>query len=558
MKLATAWRDCLRTLLILVGLGSVGLVFDGRPHFVGDTADPQAFASARALAHLQVIASKPHPSGSAELAEVRTYLMAQIRALGLEALTQDNADPADPATAPTYVNVLTRLKGTESRHTLVLVAHYDARQDSFGAGDDGAAVAAMLETMRALKEGPKLRNDLIFLFTDGEELGLLGAQLFAREHPWAKEVDLAFNFEGRGCKGPVLMFESTDHNRWLVDEYRKSTPYAVATSISYDIYKRMPNNTDFTVFKHMPGVQGLNFAFIGGPYVYHSPRDRVENLSPTTLRHMGLQMLAVARHFGNLEPGHSTVTDVYFRVPLLGFDRYSAALVVPLLLVVGLGLLVAIGLTLKRGRHGLLKLMLGFLMALALLVASVLVAWASWQLFALVVQPDMGGKAGHPSHAEVYFFGFLLMGLASVWLGSHGLRRWLPAELIELGGLLLWLILTATTSLYLPGGSYLYTLPLVGSCLALLVAHRLASERLRRLFLALCDLTVLWLFLPFAALFHLALAYPVPALLTGLHAGLLGLLLLPRISACREGAKIFGWGSALAGVLILVLLAMVP
>lgn len=48
-----------------------------------------------------------------------------------------------------------------------------------GASDDAAAVAAMLETVRALGD-VELRNDLVFLMTDGEEDGVLGAEAFVR------------------------------------------------------------------------------------------------------------------------------------------------------------------------------------------------------------------------------------------------------------------------------------------------------------------------------------------------------------------------------------------
>src|SRR5438105_2344263 len=79
-----------------------------------------------------------------------------------------------------------------------------------GADDDGVGVATLLETVRALKAGARLRNDVIFLFTDGEEVGMLGARAFVGEHPWAKEVGVALNFEARGNTGPALMFETSN------------------------------------------------------------------------------------------------------------------------------------------------------------------------------------------------------------------------------------------------------------------------------------------------------------------------------------------------------------
>jgi len=52
-----------------------------------------------------------------------------------------------------------------------------------GAADDGAAVAAVLETVRALRTQAPLRNDLVVLLIDGEENGLLGAQAVVRDDP---------------------------------------------------------------------------------------------------------------------------------------------------------------------------------------------------------------------------------------------------------------------------------------------------------------------------------------------------------------------------------------
>jgi Zn-dependent M28 family amino/carboxypeptidase len=54
------------------------------------------------------------------------------------------------------------------------MGHYDSVLNSPGASDDVHAVANMLEVARLLKE-EELENDVIFLITDGEELGLFTA-----------------------------------------------------------------------------------------------------------------------------------------------------------------------------------------------------------------------------------------------------------------------------------------------------------------------------------------------------------------------------------------------
>ena len=46
-----------------------------------------------------------------------------------------------------------------------------------------------------MKSLPQPRNDIIFLITDGEEMGLLGADKFVQEHEWAQQVGLVLNVE---------------------------------------------------------------------------------------------------------------------------------------------------------------------------------------------------------------------------------------------------------------------------------------------------------------------------------------------------------------------------
>lgn len=77
-----------------------------------------------------------------------------------------------------------------------------------GASDDGAAVATVLEIARILAARPASRHPVVLLITDGEEAGLLGAFLFVREHPLAKQVRAAVNLDARGTSGPSLMFET--------------------------------------------------------------------------------------------------------------------------------------------------------------------------------------------------------------------------------------------------------------------------------------------------------------------------------------------------------------
>ncbi len=168
-------------LACFIALGLAGL---NPPEAVPETAPLSTFSSGRAMRHLRVIARAPHPTGSAENHAVRDYIVEQLATLGLDPEVQQatavNDEFLSPVSSGRVHNVVARLKGTVSSRSVLLAGHYDSVPTGPGASDDGAAVAALLETARALHSGAPFRNDVIFLFTDGEEPGMLGASVCGR------------------------------------------------------------------------------------------------------------------------------------------------------------------------------------------------------------------------------------------------------------------------------------------------------------------------------------------------------------------------------------------
>jgi hypothetical protein len=410
------------------------------------------------MQYLRVIARAPHPAGSKGNAEVRDYLLAQFGKLGLSDIvyTKANASIGEGPSIPLF-SVAARLPGAKpsGRKAVLLVAHHDAVPGSFGAGDDGAAVTALLETLRALKAGPPLKQDVIVLFTDGEELGMLGAQTFL-SHPWMKDVGLVLNFEGRGIRGPVFMFETSDQNGWLIRHLARAVPHPLASSLSRTVYKSLPNDTDLSRFLRA-GFSGMNFGFIDGLTYYHSPNDRLDNLDERSLQHHGSYALALARHFGNLDD----LTDprkpdvIYFYVPGL-FVIYPGSWVVPLTLAAVLTMVFVIALGLRRGRLTWMGLAVGAGVALAALITAPLATMGAWWLVR-AIKPSLTWA----SHSGLFASGFVALSLATTSILYAPLwRRFASAEL-ALGALFWWLALAVASAFWLPGASYAVVWPLL-------------------------------------------------------------------------------------------------
>lgn len=183
----------------------------------------------------------------------------------------------------TLNNVLVKVEVPKASSAIMLVSHYDSVAMGPGAADDGLAVTGMLQVLKeVLAQRDNLKNNVYFLFTDGEEQGLLGAADFVQEYPqYQEEIKLVMNFEARGNSGALLMFETSNYNYELVKAYAANSFQPTSTSVATAVYKLMPNGTDFTEFINA-NYQGLNFAMIEGAEHYHKPTDTVENLAKDT------------------------------------------------------------------------------------------------------------------------------------------------------------------------------------------------------------------------------------------------------------------------------------
>ena len=185
------------------------------PAAVPATAPDTVFSAERAMRHVEQIAS-----GRIRWARRTTIAFAIIssgsspRSDSMPQIQQATAIGTRYQEAGRVQNILAWLPGSRpERKGCADRRALRRRRRGPAASDDGAGSAALLETIRALRARKQpLAHDVIVLFTDGEEAGLLGAAAFVREHPWAKDVAFMLNFEARGTSGRSFMFETGPGN----------------------------------------------------------------------------------------------------------------------------------------------------------------------------------------------------------------------------------------------------------------------------------------------------------------------------------------------------------
>ena len=545
-------------LLALTGFALLSIYLLQPPRPVPAAAPATEFSAERAMRHVRELAQEPHAMGTAAHAEARAYLLREMRQLGLNPQVQE-ATAVNEAGKAAYVgyvyNLLGRLEGTGAGNSaILLMAHYDSQPNARGAGDDAAGVAAILETVRALQQAGPLEHDVIVLLTDGEEYGLYGAKAFLR-HPWAQEVALVLNVEARGNDGPSMTFEVSPENGWVVKQYIAAAPYPFVSSLAYEIYSRMPNNTDFTVFKEA-GYTGLNSAFIGGFVHYHKASDAPENLSRRSLQHHGSNLLALTRHFGHISLSATKAPDAVFFNFIDGWViRYNANLNLLWVALTTLLLVVTVRVGLRKKAVSVGQVAGGFLLYLLLLVITVALFFPinSLVLRLLPLSHPINGLYS----ADYFFIAYVLLALGLFLLLSWLVLRWLRLFSLVMGVLVFQFVLVAVLYVLVPNAAYLLLFPLLfslagvlGIFLTGLYEGPKVSVRFA-LILLLAAVPAVFLMMPIVQVVFVAFALQLPMAMVALFVLLLGLLLpLLRIierSFSWRGAPLLPLALLLAG-----------
>jgi hypothetical protein len=394
--------------------------------------------------------------GTTGNARGRDVIVAELTKQGWAVETQNARSCTYHGSCAPIANVVAHLSGREpSLPGVLLTAHHDSVPVSPGASDDGLGTATLLETARALTQGSRARRTIVVVLTDGEEAGLLGASAFVRDHPLARTIGVTVNVDARGSHGPSQMFETSAGNAWLVALMAEHLERPVTTSLFYEVYKRMPNDTDFSITKTI--ASGVNFANVAGIENYHTPLDALDVSDPGTLQHHGDNVLAMTRAFAAADPGSGAREQgdaVWFDLLAFGIVRWPARWSM-LLALIGLSLVAGQAIRARAFDRGLVV----FLPALATgVLAALLVGWGLRTIGALpapFVANPLPALAAIHAGAGAGVLGIVLL-----------LARRSTARTLWAGTWLGWGMLGVVTAAFAPGMSYLFVVPTFVAALA--------------------------------------------------------------------------------------------
>ena len=447
------------------------------------------FSEQNARAHVGMLAGTigSRPVGTPENARAREYIVDQLKLFGLQVRVQQaDARRAELGRTARVSNIIGVLPGTR-REAIALVAHYDSAPEAPGATDDGLGVSVALEAARVLAARTGRQWTLMVLLTDGEEAGLMGAAALVTDRDVMDRMQVYLNLESIGSSGSAHLFETGPGNAWLTRPWARGTPHPRGGSYAIEIYRRLPNDTDFSILKQY-GAPGLNFAPVDDSYAYHTARDTPERLSPRTIRELGENVIAIVHALDTADITQRSALDAtYFDiggVTALSFGPavlWAVAAAAVLLSVVAWIKTTAAALRMEGlGRW---VLTLAWSIAGAALVAASMIG-ATWALRA-------AREVYHPWYAHPGRLMFLLLavGVAVGWSVVR-LGRWIPARARGVRHpvvtwsitLPFWIVLAVLALWLAPSAAYLWVLPLAAAGLTLTVlpvsnatAVRLAS-----------------------------------------------------------------------------------
>ncbi len=519
-------------------------------------APADQFSATRATKILKTLVgdSIPHPAGSPQNAIVRQRIVSLLESYGYEVEIQTGtgqvwarAKHRSPDRDQIELhNIIARLKGTRSGPAIMLTAHYDSVPSGPGASDDGVGTAAVLEIARMLAAEPAPERDIVFLITDGEEFGLLGADLFVAENPLAKEIGLAINLEARGTTGPSLMFETSPLSRRLIPVFAASAQKPLASSLFFEIYKRLPNDTDFTIFNRA-GMLGYNFAFIGDVKNYHTTEDNYESVDPGSLQHHGENALDLIRELlaspemnellsqrSSAAEAVETASDeaVYFDLFGQWIIWWPSGWSIWICGVAAVLFLIAspqfkqVNFVETNSRPQ--SRFVGFAIHFAAQILVILLISLVGYLLQYLVGRDARLSLPWPQQPVPILIGYWSASLAIVGGLSIAFAKWLNPKSAWISLCVLWLALAVASSLQLNGASYLFVVPITAATTFALIACWFGEKGLLATIIATAIAAgAIWL--PMERLFYDAVGLGMP-IATLIRMSLLGTTLLGVLS----------------------------
>ena len=428
------------------------------------------FSAERAFGTLKVLLkeNQPHPVGSPLNKKIKERLIQEFERLKIEYEVQRTwACATRFSTCAEVENLIGIIPGKEELPYLALMAHYDSVPMAPGAGDDGAGVVAILEAARVLKLDAPYKHPIMLLLTDAEEGGLIGAEAFFNQHPLAKKVGIVLNVEGSGTSGGSMVFRTSDKNELLLNSLSHDHDHPYGFSLSKEIFKRMPNDTDFSVAERA-NIPGMDFAFVGERNHYHTPNDNIENLDIRTIQHHGENILSASKELLSADWNEMGEESVYLGSTYGFWSQWKSSYSLYILIFS----LVLLSTSMLRSTLDFKSVSIAVLLSPLTFLTTVLFGTLSFYSLSLL-SGNIVSWPGIDWPYRLLLVGSSCLGLI---LGSTVSKRYSQEHEMIYGVWIFWSLLALLTTLFLPDAANLFLLPLLFASSLILISTFLKDQ----------------------------------------------------------------------------------
>ncbi|KAJ3108455.1 hypothetical protein HDU97_001162 [Phlyctochytrium planicorne] len=266
-----------------------------------ETVSSGAFSGEAAWNHIKIISEESHMYNSEYNLKVRQFILDVLGEFNSLAASKGRQDfleifPDNINVTDTYRsrisyfesnNVIIRIRGESSaRDAFLISSHFDSTAVSKGVGDAGISISVMLELVRTLIYNPKPQHDIIMLFNNGEEMGLMGATAFLR-HPVFSNVRGFVNLEGTGAAPGTRSVLFRTNSFEIMKEWKNNAPYPHASVLFNNLMYLTGSGTDYQPYVSLGHLEGIDIAFYTHRYLYHTQKDSINNSLPLSAQQLG-------------------------------------------------------------------------------------------------------------------------------------------------------------------------------------------------------------------------------------------------------------------------------
>lgn len=399
-----------------------------------------------------------------------------IQKVTLDASTLDQINKDDDElnySFKTVTNIVVVVPGESDSNVVLFTANYDTAAKS-QSGIETMEAAAMLKTVldvaKDYENGKIPERTMIFLFTDAEHEGAVGAYAFKNQFMGfdgiASKVNVAVNFGANGT-GPLAV---------SADKLDVSAVKGMASGLNDAIDGLFEGVSDYDVYD----CAKLNVYFSGSDEYLNTARDTIKNVSPAQIATIGGAMKSLVDLYGFGEKINETTVGGTF-------SYMGATIAYPPVVSYVLGgiavalLAVAVEELIRKGKKsgGLLR---GLLAQFAALIITLALLYVCFFVIILI----LAGFGVVPINAlvtiryinEGLLLGMLLLAFAAfagVYLVLRRINKVKATDMAR-GGAILAMVVGIVMSFAMPAGSLLFAIVAILEGCALIISTELADK----------------------------------------------------------------------------------